>query len=268
MTAHGYVSCRTCHSTIGGGTGLTAYGKALSRELSTFKIGLVPEAEKVVSFGAEIRAAQIQKHAGPVIVQRPILMQAEGQLQAQYGALIGELNIGAIESAPVAPRYSGFVGVGAAGLGVRAGVFLPPFGLRVQNHTLKTRAFLRKKPRLELFGASGEAEGYVSFDRDGDIWTRMVAILDTVRLGFSSSTKVQGIDAIVPLFNRVTVMGEVNSFSWYAKGDLRIIDGVHVYFQLDDGEPGVGLMWMPTRHLILETLYSKNFMWALLHLYL
>lgn len=153
MIRHGYTNCTACHVSTSGGGVLNAYGKSLSKEvLSTwgadkeenFLHGLV-DTEAVnewLVLGGDFRAVQVHQENDTTRRGKFIKMQAGVELginQPNWAvvAFIGEfINE---EWFGNSPRYFALYRA-TDELAIRAGRFVPQFGINISDHILATRA--------------------------------------------------------------------------------------------------------------------------------
>lgn len=156
-----YSRCTNCHFSASGGGLLTPYGRSLSREeLSTFgrsRAGAPPGREQEFLFGAlrgatgpfelgiDLRPSHLEAESGGFETSRDLLMNADVTAALRHG---GFTLYGAFGRQPRGddPRYASFehwVGYQKeGGIGVRAGRFLPAYGIRLADHTAFTRSSL------------------------------------------------------------------------------------------------------------------------------
>lgn len=154
--ARQYTRCSTCHFSAAGGGLLTPYGRSLSREeLSTtgrgtrggareheFLFGALGEGSGPVSLGIDLRPSRFDVDFVGGSLERNLLMNAE--LQAAYAkgswTLYASLGRQPLGSGTKVDSFEHWVGYqGAKGFGVRAGRFLPAYGVRLSDHTAFTR---------------------------------------------------------------------------------------------------------------------------------
>lgn len=157
-----YSRCTNCHYSPTGGGLLTPYGRSLSsEELSTtgahrggrapgreheFLYGALGDATRPVSLGLELRPSHLELWSGSYRAARDLLMNADLSAAVQAGGFTfyGELGRQPRgEHARVASFEHWVAYRTPGGLGVRAGRFLPAYGVRFADHTAFTRASLR-----------------------------------------------------------------------------------------------------------------------------
>ena len=171
MVRHGYTQCTACHVSPAGGGILTPYGRELSGDLlSTWagkneaqflhsKVG-AKLAEKGFLFGGDVRGIQTRTKTSKALDGKLFLMQAE--LQGAYATekFTGVVSVGEIKD-PLSRKikgdfnstmYYGYLKFSEA-LGLRAGRFLPAYGLNLPDHTLAVKQGLGFYPGLEYDSA-------------------------------------------------------------------------------------------------------------------
>jgi hypothetical protein len=160
--ARQYARCTNCHYSPAGGGLLTPYGRSLSREeLSTwgahrgegepgreheFLYGALRDAVKPVSLGLELRPSHLESWAGSERFARDLLMNADLTAAARAGrfTFYGELGRQPEGEGGRVASFEHWVSLGwPSGLALRAGRFLPAYGVRFADHTAFTRSALR-----------------------------------------------------------------------------------------------------------------------------
>lgn len=156
MIRHHYVNCTACHFSPAGGGLLTPYGRTLSNEvLSAW--GTEKEAqpfygaldnETLNSFlqvGGNVRALQFHHENSKVSEGRTIPMQAGLEFVTFWKKWTAEIFVGKIDKdwkwEPQGTRYYLMYQI-LDELSIRAGKFIPVFGLNIPQHTVVTRASL------------------------------------------------------------------------------------------------------------------------------
>jgi hypothetical protein len=155
-----YSRCTNCHFSATGGGLLTPYGRSLSREeLSTFGrspasaapgheqeflFGLLDGATGPLSLGLDLRPSHLGISAGGFETTRNFLMNAE--LTAAYRherwTFYGQLGRQPRGDDTRVTSFEHWIAYQKErGLGVRAGRFIPAYGIRLADHTSFTRAF-------------------------------------------------------------------------------------------------------------------------------
>jgi hypothetical protein len=154
-----YTRCTTCHFSPTGGGLLTPYGRSLARnELSTTGRGheaagsgsALPPGTNLadnhigpVSVGIDARPAHLDVRFDGGSLTRDFLMTADiiAAYRAKEWTVYGELGREPRSSGAKIDSYEYWVShQGEKGLGVRAGRFLPAYGVRLPDHTAFTRA--------------------------------------------------------------------------------------------------------------------------------
>ena len=154
LIRHGYAQCTACHVSPSGGGVLNQYGRQLSAEvLSTWsyeneeqflhsKVGKTL-GEKGILFGGDIRGIQTHEKDPNQEQNKTFLMMADIEGAYQTGAFTGVLAIGEITKVGdggihgnfYSPEYYGLLKI-TDEIGVRAGRFLPAYGINFPDHTL------------------------------------------------------------------------------------------------------------------------------------
>jgi hypothetical protein len=155
-----YARCTNCHYSATGGGLLTPYGRSLSRqELSTFGAsppsatspgreqeflyGALRDWTGPVRLGIELRPAHLDV-SGPGYDQtRDFLMNADVQAAVTHGGwtFYGDLGRQPRSSGTEVKSFEHWIGYKSEkGFGVRAGRFLPAYGVHLADHTSFTRA--------------------------------------------------------------------------------------------------------------------------------
>jgi hypothetical protein len=154
-----YARCTNCHYSATGGGLLTPYGRSLSRqELSTFGaspvsapagreqeflFGALGDATGPLHLGIDLRPSHLAYDGPGYSSSRDILMNADVQAALTLGGwtFYGELGRQPRSSGTVVTSFEHWVGwKSEKGLGVRAGRFLPAYGIHLPDHTSFTRA--------------------------------------------------------------------------------------------------------------------------------
>jgi len=153
MVRHHYVNCNTCHVSPGGGGLLTEYGRGMSGEVlsswsmenealflhGALKPGKMPEALNV---GGNLRFLQAHRETRQVREGRYILMQSSLEAALTAGPLTAVAAFGEPDALNhVHGAFTRFYLLGnlTETVQLRAGRFLPAFGLNVPHHILSTR---------------------------------------------------------------------------------------------------------------------------------
>jgi len=154
-----YSRCTSCHYSATGGGLLTPYGRSLSREeLSTFGrsrgpspggreheflFGLLGGAAGPVSLGIDLRPSHLGFESGGESASRNFLMNAELTAAARHRGLTFYAELGRQPRGDPAriASFEHWVSYRTqGGLGLRAGRFLPAYGIHLADHTALTRA--------------------------------------------------------------------------------------------------------------------------------
>lgn len=167
MIRHGYTQCTACHFSPSGGGLLTSYGRQLSGELMSrwsypgeglFLHGALGEAgmESGIHVGGDIRTAQIHRETAMERQGQLFLMQSQVELAYQKQNALIVLTIGEIERPMDKPFRGNFNAPQYYGQfqfndywSIRAGRFMPNFGLKLPDHTLVTRNYLGLLPYIK-----------------------------------------------------------------------------------------------------------------------
>ncbi|MBC7741610.1 MAG: hypothetical protein H7061_05405 [Bdellovibrionaceae bacterium] len=173
MVRHHYVNCSACHVNANGGGVLNAYGRTISYEvLSTW--GTEKEArafyfidpEKVgawLNLGGDLRAIQVHQENSSLKRGRFFWMQGSLDVAATIKNLtafitVGEVNTQTQTWSSKIPRY--FVSYQVTDeLSVRAGRFVPIFGLNIPQHQYYIRDHLQLAPGFERVAADIQWNG-------------------------------------------------------------------------------------------------------------
>lgn len=164
LIRHNYVNCTACHVSPTGGGAMTEYGRAMSHELlsawgsereASFLNGIVKQEQlpKWLIAGGDVRYLQTFRDSPTRQSARSMWMQTDIELGAKtekFGATaaFGQYDVGNEEIRLISPRFYAYYNP-IDELVVRAGRFIPVFGLNVPYHTLPTRQTLGFYPGLE-----------------------------------------------------------------------------------------------------------------------
>lgn len=111
-----------------------------------FAHGLVP-LPQWLHLGGDVRWIQIRKEDAKKILARPILMQLDGEGAIDMGNLTFLVSVGVSPGGSLFSRkHYAILRVRESFL-IRAGHFLPPFGLNIADHTAFTRSFAKLEER-------------------------------------------------------------------------------------------------------------------------
>jgi hypothetical protein len=165
-----YSRCTNCHYSPTGGGLLTPYGRSLSaEELSTtgahrgattpgreqeFLYGALGDAIRPVSLGIDLRPSHLDISSGGYSSTLDFFMNAELTAAAQAGGFTfyGELGRQPRGADTRVASFEHWVSYKApSGIGVRAGRFLPAYGVRFADHTAFTRAPLQLDNQNQVY---------------------------------------------------------------------------------------------------------------------
>jgi hypothetical protein len=163
-----YTRCASCHFSPTGGGLLTPYGRSLSREeLSTtgrgsnnpreheFLLGALGNSLGAVSLGVEFRPASLNIDFGGSSFDRNFIMNTDVTAAFRKDRWTAYLEAGrqGRSSKPVYKSFEHWVSYQKErGLGIRAGRFLPAFGIRVPDHSAFTRTPLGLNTMDQIYG--------------------------------------------------------------------------------------------------------------------
>lgn len=155
-----YSRCTTCHYSPTGGGLLTPYGRSLSREeLSTFGkssdagnpgreqeflFGLFGQALGPLSLGVDFRPSHLAFASDGSDSSRNLLMNADVTAALRHGGFTFYAELGRQprgDDARVASYEHWIAYQRENGLGLRAGRFIPAYGIKLADHTAFTRSF-------------------------------------------------------------------------------------------------------------------------------
>lgn len=171
-----YTRCATCHYSPTGGGLLTPYGRSLSREeLSTwgrsrpdsepaepgrgeeaFLAGVLGDALGPVQIGGDLRPSHLDFTFGDLgSSDRNFFMNADvmAAYQSDGWTLYGQAGRKLEAGRSTFDSYEHWVGYQATnGVGVRAGRFLPAYGIRYADHTAFNRELMRLTQYDQVYG--------------------------------------------------------------------------------------------------------------------
>lgn len=251
LTRHGYSQCIACHVSPSGGGVLTSYGRQLSGEiLSVWSSkgetgvlhGAVPDlSEKGWLIGGDVRSVQTHREDSRSKSGRYFLMQANLSLAVQKGPMTAMVSVGQIENPMVgyiqgnfnATQYYGMYQLTDT-LSLRAGRFMPQFGLNSPDHTLKTKSGVGLRPgqQMDTVEAAWLGEQWTAFvaqahsphevgDRNQEsarTFHLAYAFLDRFKVGAShwygeqaaNVRRIYGVNAILGFTHRFFNLTEIN----------------------------------------------------------
>lgn len=174
LIRHNYVNCTACHVSPTGGGVLNAYGRSMSRELLSawgseregeVLHGALPEGTQPewLQIGGDIRTLGVHRESPSLISERWFVMQTSPEVAVTTPRVSGVMSVGQAERATrtirwVSPRYY-VQWTPLDELALRAGRFVPVFGLNVPYHTLPTRQSLGFAPGQERDTVEGVWSG-------------------------------------------------------------------------------------------------------------
>lgn len=176
LTRFQYNNCSACHVSPSGGGLLTSYGRSLSSEvLSTWgsekEAGFLHGAldreklEEWVLLGGDVRAVQVHKETAAVKSGRFIKMQADlaAAIVRDHWAVAS--TVGALEEEEWSPDATSYYALYRPRdeISLRAGRFVPQYGLHINDHIVFARSFLG-------FGL-GATRDTVEAQWSGETWT-------------------------------------------------------------------------------------------------
>jgi hypothetical protein len=203
-----YTRCTTCHHSAAGGGLLTPYGRSLThRELSTFVDrqsregdegqetprgegaflwGALGNALGPVRLGLALRPSHVRFASSGISGDRTFWMTADllAAVRLQNWTLYGQVGREPTPSGGTLKSYEYWAAYQSeGGLGVRAGRFLPAYGIRFADHTSFNRQYLGLAQYDQLYGVEvsrtgtrsllqvtvgpGVADALLDDDRDG-----------------------------------------------------------------------------------------------------
>lgn len=165
MVRHKYTQCSVCHSSIAGGDLTTAYGKELGKELlypkePWFETDFpLPESESF-RLGINNRWLQTYLDNSQVSKGRFFIMQLDLDMVYSLGSWMAYASVGRFEPLGSDKTWSDFIyiprlwlkktlAVSDSELSLRAGRFLPTYGINIAEHTAFVRQYLNFGPGLE-----------------------------------------------------------------------------------------------------------------------
>ncbi len=215
MLRHHYVNCNACHVNPNGGGLLTEYGRGMAGEVlstwqyeneSLFLHGLIKpdKMPKFLNIGGDIRAVQVHRETKQVREGRYVLMQTSVETGLTAGPITA---VGALGRPDSENHIQGgitryyLLGNLSDSMQVKAGRFLPAFGINDPHHILVTRQALgfgfgseRNAVEAHYSGEQWHAAAGVSKSRlDSAVAQEERAVslqvekffLDSYRVGFS-----------------------------------------------------------------------------------
>jgi hypothetical protein len=270
-----YPRCATCHYSPSGGGLLTPYGRSLSHaELSTFHKPVASEAEETpgtgeeaflwgalrdalgpVRLGIELRPSRLDFSVAGSESSRSLWMTADlvGAVRAGEWTAYGQIGRRPTASGGELHSYEHWVGwQREQGMGLRAGRFLPAYGIRFADHTAFNRQYLglaqfdqvygveisrvRDRSLVQLSVGPGNADaivnddGRAAFTATGrmqyDIAPRTVIVASGLYRHESDFTPRVGTGGVAFGFSpasRATIWTQVDTEAVEGLGDLRFV---------------------------------------------
>jgi hypothetical protein len=173
-----YPRCTNCHYSAAGGGLLTPYGRSLSREeLSTFGrsspgspagreheflFGAFRDVLGPVGLGIELRPSHLDVEAAGRSATRDFLMNAEviAGLQLGQWTFYGSLGRQPRGDDARVASYEHWVSYRTdGGFALRAGRFIPAYGVKLADHTSFTRSTLDLDNNDQVYGLEGSVNG-------------------------------------------------------------------------------------------------------------
>ena len=235
-----YPACSSCHYSPTGGGLLTDYGRSLSHvELSTFRAADPEEAERLdgeqaflfgalgdsagdLRLGIALRPSHLEFRFSGVSSDRNLLMQADLQAAYRRGGLTAYASVGRqVEGSDASlGSYEHWLGYQVEnGFGVRAGRFLPAYGVHFADHTSFNRDGLELGTDDQVYGVEVSRTGERSLVQVSVSPGRAESLLDDDGTGaFFSSARVQ-----LDLSPRAVLVG---SAAFRAASDVRPRSGL------------------------------------------
>lgn len=154
LIRHGYTNCITCHVSPSGGGVTNDYGRTFSGEsLSTFAYkeeeslfhGLIKRDQmpKWLNIGGNIRGVQVHQENAQVKQGFFILMQADVEAAVQHKGFTFDITAGRFQLRKEEPRFKSRRFFAMYEFNdewrVRAGRFLPAYGINLADHIVATR---------------------------------------------------------------------------------------------------------------------------------
>ncbi len=254
-----YARCTTCHYSPTGGGLLTPYGRSLSHnELSSFKgtstsqeagreesflYGLLGDTLGKVHVGIDLRPARLEVDFLGMNFDRTFFMNADLVAAFRDGGwtVYGQVGREPLPQGGRLKSYEYWVShESEKGWGVRAGRFLPAYGVRLADHTAFTRrglgldvydqiygvelSHLTQKHLLQVAAGPGRADSILDDREDGaftaaarfqrDVGTRTVLVASGLYRGAAGATPRAGAVGLAAGFapvSRLSVWNEANA---------------------------------------------------------
>lgn len=172
MIRHHYVNCSACHvSTTGGGL-LNAYGRTISTELLSSSgnekegrafYSINPEKIPWLNIGGDLRSVQTHMENSQVSRGRYIWMEANVQAAVTLNKITAFLSVGEVEqtnqSFKADPIRYYLSYQHSDELSIRAGRYLPIYGINLPQHTFLIKQNLQLGPGTDRYAADVQWNG-------------------------------------------------------------------------------------------------------------
>lgn len=275
LVLHQYSSCTTCHVSPSGGGVLTSYGHSLAKELLSLKTKEPQNSDKAPTeeaneflYNFDLRILQQYLNNEYQKSTRIIPMQIQGgaALNPESWALVANVKFSAKESEDALNFLSNSYGLYRIGenWNIRAGYFLPTYGINNSLHFLSTRGALGfgfddQRPTIEfsylsesvsLFLSAMGTRGPSQLGSSAQSIQVQWGPNEKTRFGFnyfkeSNQRQLLGLWMIAPIWNSLYVIGDYSNqvqlknqtghFSTFKLG-YEITQGINVYWLHDQSQ--------------------------------
>jgi hypothetical protein len=176
---YNHFTCTSCHVNPAGQGTLTSYGRDFSAaKLSTWRYeneenllhGLVPLSDRFL-VGGDVRYVDLRRKTGDQKFEKFFRMQTDLEAGVHFGPVWATYAVGTTPSGPTTPKeeaeevktrsFAARVDLWDQHVILRAGLFMPKFGLMLSDHT----AFVRIASGLNPDGEQTQAEATYQDDR-------------------------------------------------------------------------------------------------------
>lgn len=316
MVRHGYTNCVACHLSPSGGGSLTSYGRKLNKELLSYKWSGKPkvdeenpEKDKSWHFGGEARLLRFYHDNEYERTSRFIPMQLQGDAtyNSEKYAFVGRAGVTG-KGGEETGESSFSIGVqlpilyGLARFGevwnVRAGRFLPGYGLNNSMHFLGTRSdlgfgFDDQRPGVELTRL-GESWGFMAgvFSKRGedvghDSAMGQIQYSPTDKSKYalnywheSNLRDLYGLWFVTPIYGPIYLSADLNhqheispsanGYAYYSRLGYEIRQGLNAFVMTDNSQRdknrsytridryGPGVQFYPLTYLDFELAWLKE----------
>lgn len=280
MVRHGYSNCTACHISPNGGGLLTTYGKSLASELLTYnwskavKKSTEPASDVVVNnwlSGADARMLLFHRTNEYENSYQMIPMQLDVNSAYNTDNYAFVLGLGLSGSKPSSEGPVAFRIPNAYGLyrvseefNVRAGLFLPAYGLNNSLHTIATRAplgFGFKDQRLGIELSYLAEKWGLSISQFGNRGSKLGDSASTAQIQYSPTEKskfainywnennlrtIYGAWFVTPIYGPLYISADYDSQKetltdtdgqfYFAKIGYELHQGMHIYFISDHAQ--------------------------------